>query len=116
MLSVYLILLLLGLFVAQIVRNRWFHPLSKFPGPFLASRTDLWRVYHLGTRRMPETLIKMHEKYGTVVRYGLNDLSFNSVAAIDPIYKSGRKVSKSNFYDGFTTFHPNLFGMRDEEV
>ncbi|KAI1628552.1 cytochrome P450 [Exophiala viscosa] len=116
MLSIYSILLLLGLFVVAIVRKRWFHPLSKFPGPFLASQTDLWRVYHLWTRRMPENLIKLHEKYGPVVRYGPNDLSFHGVAAINPIYKSGRKVSRSNFYDGFTTFHPNLFGMRDEEL
>lgn len=116
MLSLYLSLLALVLVVATVVRNRWFHPLSRFPGPFLASQTDLWRVYQLWTRRMPATLIQLHEKYGPVVKYGPNDLSFQSVAAINPIYKSGRKVIKSDFYDGFTTFHPNLFGMRDEEV
>lgn len=65
---------------------------------------------------MPNTLLELHEKYGPVVRIGPNDLSFQHAAAIDAIYKSGRKLIKSNFYDGFTTFHPNLFGTRDEEV
>jgi len=65
---------------------------------------------------MPEKLLKLHEQYGPVVRYGPNELSFWGVKAINPIYKSGRKVLKSDFYDGFTTFYPNLFGTKDEEV
>lgn len=28
--------------VHQIIHYRWFHPLSKFPGPFWASVTRLW--------------------------------------------------------------------------
>ncbi|KAJ9641648.1 hypothetical protein H2204_002710 [Knufia peltigerae] len=112
----YLVLLGVATILAKIIYNTWFHPLSKFPGPFLASQTDLWRVYQLTTRHMPETLLQLHEKYGPVVRYGPNELSFWGVEAINPIYKSGRKVLKSNFYDGFTTFHPNLFGTKDEEL
>jgi hypothetical protein len=41
-----ILLALLGYFVArvvyQIVYYRYFHPLSKFPGPFWASVTRLW--------------------------------------------------------------------------
>lgn len=41
-----LILVLVGYVFArvlyQIVHYRWFHPLSKFPGPFWASVTRLW--------------------------------------------------------------------------
>jgi hypothetical protein len=96
--------------------NRYFHPLSKFPGPFWAAQTDLWRVYHLCTKRLPDTLQSLHLTHGRVVRIGPNELSFQSPAAIAPIYKSGRRVVKSSFYDGFTTFLPNLFGTRDEEV
>lgn len=102
--------------VAYLAYFRWFHTLSKFPGPFWASQTDLWRVYQLCTRRMPETLLKLHEKYGPVVRIGPNELSFQSSEALATIYKSGRTMIKSNFYDGFTAFIPNLFGTRDEEV
>ena len=117
MLSITLLLLS---FVAFILLNgiyyRYFHPLSKFPGPFIASQTDTWRTYYLFKKCLPDTLTAVHAKYGRVVRIGPNDLSFQSINAIEPIYKSGRRVVKSNFYDGFTTFHPNLFGTRDEEV
>ncbi|KIW16058.1 hypothetical protein PV08_06109 [Exophiala spinifera] len=116
MLYSYLALLVGGAILATVIYNRWFHPLSKFPGPFLASQTDLWRVYQLTTRHMPEKLLKLHEQYGPVVRYGPNELSFWGVKAINPIYKSGRKVLKSDFYDGFTTFYQNLFGTKDEEL
>jgi benzoate 4-monooxygenase len=116
MLAQYVLLLAVVAVVVSGVYNRRFHPLSKFPGPFWAAQTDVWRVYQLWTRRMPDTLVGVHAKYGPVVRIGPNDLSFQPVEAINPIYKSGRKMIKSNFYDGFTTFHPNLFGTRDEEV
>ena len=114
-----IVLFLVGIVVFicfQNVYNRYFHPLSKFPGPFWASQTDVWKTYHLCTKRLPNTFTLLHRRYGPVVRIGPNDISFESVDAIDPIYKSGRRVVKSSFYDGFTTFHPNLFGTRDEEV
>lgn len=65
---------------------------------------------------MPDTLLKMHEKYGPVVRIAPNELSFQSVDILNEVYKGGRKFPKSDFYNGFTTFHPNTFGMLDEEV
>ena len=117
MLSVSILLLAIAaVLLCSIVHKHFLHPLSNFRGPFWAAQTDLWRAYHLCTKRLPDTLETLHTKYGPVVRIGPNDLSFKSVAAIPQIYKSGRKVVKSSFYDGFTTFHPNLFGTRDEDV
>jgi benzoate 4-monooxygenase len=113
---IYLLFIALGFVVVSFLRSHFFHPLRKFPGPFWAAHTDIWRVYHLWTRRMPDTLLKVHEKYGPVVRIGPNDLSFQSVEILNDVYKGGRKFIKSNFYDGFTTFHPNTFGMLDEDV
>lgn len=65
---------------------------------------------------MPDTITKMHEKYGEVVRLGPNDLSFNSPSAVATIYKAGRHLPKTAFYDGFTAFNPNLFGTQDDQV
>ena len=95
---------------------RYFHPLSKYPGPFLASFSNLWKAYHLYKLHLPEDLQRLHNLYGDVVRVGPNDLSFNSPGAVGPIYKAGRSLPKTGFYDGFTTFNPNLFGSRDEKV
>lgn len=65
---------------------------------------------------MPDNLIEAHKRYGSVVRVGPNDLSFDSAEAVSQIYKAGRDMPKTGFYDGFTTFNPNLFGTRDEDV
>ncbi|KAG0652770.1 Cytochrome P450 [Hyphodiscus hymeniophilus] len=102
--------------VSNVVYLRYFHPLAKFPGPFLASVSSIWRVYHLWSLHMPEKLLALHEEYGPIVRFGPNDLNFYNTDAVQPIYKSGRSMIKSNFYDGFTTFKANLFGNRDEDV
>lgn len=99
-----------------VIYYRCFHPLARYPGPFFASFTNLWKVYQLSTLRMPEKLRQMHEKYGDVVRVGPNDVSFNTRNAVSTIYKAGRSLPKTGFYDGFTTFNPNLFGTRDDEV
>jgi hypothetical protein len=101
---------------SYIIYYRHIHLLSKYPGPPLASFTNLWKAYQQWTLRMPETLVQLHEKYGDVVRVGPNDLSFNSADSVHMIYKAGRSLPKSGFYDGFTTFNPNLFGTRDEDV
>lgn len=95
---------------------RLFHTLSSFPGPFLASLTNVWKAYHLWTLHLPEKLLELHEKYGEVVRVGPNDLSIRTKSSSGLIYKSGRLMPKTKFYDGFTAFNPNLFGTQDEEV
>lgn len=95
---------------------RWFHPLAGYPGPFLASVTNLWKVYQLSTLHLPETLERAHDKYGDVVRVGPNDLSFRTSSAYNVIYKGGRALPKTKFYDAFTAFRPNLFGTQDEDV
>jgi hypothetical protein len=48
----------------QIVYYRFFHPLSKFPGPFWASVTRLWVAYH--NIKEDERFVEydLHKKYG----------------------------------------------------
>ena len=112
----YLCTGILLIFCVYVVYYRYFHPLAGYPGPTFASFTNLWKVYQLWTLRMPETLSQLHETYGEVVRVGPNDLSFSTAEAVASIYKAGRSLPKTRFYNGFTTFNPNLFGTQDEEV
>lgn len=46
------------------LRRRYFHPLSKFPGPFWASTTSLYQcwVYVRGDEHLVHR--KLHEEYG----------------------------------------------------
>lgn len=48
----------------QIINYRFFHPLSKFPGPFWASVTRLWIAYHNLKEDECAVEWKLHEKYG----------------------------------------------------
>ncbi|OBS16909.1 hypothetical protein FPOA_12545 [Fusarium poae] len=104
------------LVLVYILYQLYLHPLSSYPGPPLAALTNLWKTYHLSALRLPYTLAHLHEKYGDVVRVGPNDVSFRTPDAVNTIYKSGRQLQKTGFYDGFTTFNPNLFGTQDEEI
>jgi hypothetical protein len=95
----------------------YFHPLARFPGPFLASVTDLWQVYEFLTLKQPYNLTELHAKYGQFVRYGPDKLSITAEDAVPLIYqKGGRAMPKTEYYDAFGAAHPNVFGMRDEEV
>ncbi|KAA8913662.1 cytochrome P450 [Sphaerosporella brunnea] len=82
----------------------YFHPLAKYPGPFLAKITDWNTAYHaLRGDRFLE-LYKAHEKYGPIVRVAPNMLSFNSATALKSIYghsSIARCIQKGQFYTAF---------------
>lgn len=103
--------------LGYIVHQRYFHPLAKFPGPFLASLTDLWQVHQFLTLQQPYKLTELHDKYGTFVRYGPDKISCTDESAIPVIYqKGGKMMPKTEYYDAFGAAHPNIFGTRDEAV
>lgn len=95
---------------------RFLHPLSRYPGPEIASLTNAWKAYYVYKLTLHEKLVELHQQYGPVVRVGPNHLHFWDGDAISTIYKGGRKMGKTEFYDAFTAFNPNLFGGTDEDV
>ncbi|KAH7030053.1 cytochrome P450 [Macrophomina phaseolina] len=93
----------------------FFHPLAGFPGPFMASLTDLWQTWQFYTLKQPYHLTDLHAKYGPFVRYGPDKLSITTEDAIPTIYQKGAKsMPKTEFYDAYGAAHPNIFGTRDE--
>lgn len=111
--GICIVLGILGYIVYQV----YFHPLARFPGPFLAAVTDLWQVHQFLTLKEPYNLKELHAKYGQFVRYGPDKLSITAEDAVPIIYqKGGRVMPKTEYYDAFGAAHPNVFGMRDEEV
>ncbi|CUS07649.1 unnamed protein product [Tuber aestivum] len=76
--SLLALALLLTLIV--IVYNRYFHPLSPFPGPFLASIWSGWRAWgDYGNLEDQDPLL--HERYGPIIR-----VSPNVISVADPEY------------------------------
>jgi benzoate 4-monooxygenase len=104
------------LLVGYIIYMRFLHPLSKYPGPFLASLSNTWKAYYAYNLILHERLVSLHERYGPIVRIGPNHLHTWDGEAISPIYKGGRQMGKTEFYDAFTAFNPNLFGGTNEDV
>ena len=104
-------------FAVYVIYQRFFHPLAKYPGPFIACLTDLWQVHQFMTLKQPYHLTELHKKHGSIVRYGPDKLSVTDEEAIKSIYQSGaRFMPKTEFYDAYGAAHPNVFGMRDESV
>jgi hypothetical protein len=93
----------LVIFVGHKVWTHLHHPLREFPGPRLAAWTNMPYCYWLLGGRQPFVLLRLHEKYGPVVRTAPNELSFNTAASWKDIYgyrPGHRPFVKGDFYDG----------------
>jgi len=71
-------------------------PLKKYPGPFLAGWTNLWRLKQVISGEYAPRMKKLHEKYGPIVRIGPNllDLDYPELSRI--IYNTDGKWVKVN--------------------
>lgn len=90
----------------------YFHPLAKYPGPFLARVTDWNTAWHAWKGDRYLELYLAHEKYGPVVRVAPNMLSFNSASALKSIYghsNVSRHIQKGQFY----TAYPAVKGVHN---
>ncbi|KAL5431697.1 hypothetical protein PMIN06_012223 [Paraphaeosphaeria minitans] len=88
-----------GLYGARSVYRLFLHPLRKFAGPTGAKLTSFWlswRVRHLDTFRQ---LRNLHDQHGPFVRIGPDNLSISNPKAVQVIYGSGSKCTKSSWYD-----------------
>ena len=86
-----------GLVLLAVTRLLWFrykNGFSKYNGPFLASFTDLWRLFYAYSKKYQAPMIDVHEKYGDVVRMGPNVFSFAKPEAIKDIYGAGKAWDK----------------------
>jgi hypothetical protein len=57
--------------------NVFFHPLARFPGLRASGITEWWKTYIevVQQESMVHLLVKLHEKYGDIVRVGPNEVS-----------------------------------------
>ncbi|KAI1428001.1 cytochrome P450 [Xylaria sp. FL1777] len=100
--------------VGSVVYSLTIHPLAAFPGPIstATSRIPFWRACVTGTQ--VTWMQKLHAKYGPVVRYSPNDLSFidqdGSVwKAIHGHGKGGREFPKAR--EWFVTPANGVYGI-----
>lgn len=72
--------------------------LSRIPGPFLAKFTNIPRAYWVFTRRAHDIHIRLHEKYGKLVRFGPNMVSVGDALEIEKIYRMHNPLMKVRTY------------------
>ncbi|KNG89231.1 cytochrome P450 [Aspergillus nomiae NRRL 13137] len=84
-----------------IIYTRWFHPLAKFPGPFWASITRVWTLLHVLPGNAEKRQMKLHAKYGPVVRIAPNELVTSDPEAIQTLYGTKSLTTKTDFYLAF---------------
>ncbi|KAI4858965.1 cytochrome P450 [Hypoxylon rubiginosum] len=70
----------------RIFYNVFLHPLRKFPGPLVGRATHLWRAIKIQSGDLPQTVKKLHDIYGPVVRIAPDELSFIESQAWKDIY------------------------------
>jgi hypothetical protein len=96
--SVILACIPILLLLLHLLSNHYTASLYKIPGPFLASITDLWRLFHVRTGHFHVTQIHLHKRYGPIVRLGPNTVSISDPQAIKTLYAHKSGFLKSEFY------------------
>ena len=90
--------LLCAFIFAWIVGNRYQKGLNRFPGPLLASLTNWWRFYDAARWQPHITQLRLHDKYGDIVRLGPNCLSVADPKALRTIYGLKNGFTKVSSY------------------
>ncbi|KAI1300897.1 cytochrome P450 oxidoreductase [Xylaria venustula] len=89
--------------VGWIIYARNFHPLSKVPGPWLASVSRVWYMMQIATGQTEKTLRRLHEQYGPVLRTSPNEVTCAAPEAIKLIYRTQQPLNKTEFYPVWNT-------------
>jgi hypothetical protein len=90
-----LIVLLLG--VSYVVKERFFSPLANIPGPWLASISKSWFIYHSLGGKQHVVHLDSHKKYGPIWRAMPNYVLINDPAYLQKVYKWDR----TDWYSAF---------------
>lgn len=87
--------------IVLFVKRIHFSNLSHIPGPKIASSSRLWLAYLLQRGDQRFEFVKLHEKYGSVVRIAPNEVSLTTPEAVKAIYGARHKVRKSDWFKVF---------------
>lgn len=72
--------------VLYVIYIRFLSPLVKIPGPFWACISRLWIVRLSRKGNMHRVMLRLHEKYGKLVRVGPKEVIVADLAAVKTIY------------------------------
>ena len=73
-------------YLLYLIYLRYFSPLSAIPGPFLASVSQVYSFKQWSSPLIHRENIKLHERYGKIVRVGPKEVSLADRDALTAIY------------------------------
>lgn len=80
--------------VLQFLLQRYQSGLINVPGPFLASLSNLYRFRLVWLEDVSDRSLRLHRKYGPLLRLGPNYVSASSPESVQAIYRSGTGFQK----------------------
>ncbi|MCJ1402685.1 hypothetical protein MMC11_005906 [Xylographa trunciseda] len=99
----YVVLAVVSLGFASIlglvIQRRYLSSISDIPGPFWASVSTFWQVWHLIKGHIQEDSLALHRKYGHFVRISNKEVSVSHPDAIRALLHTA--LPKSNWYKIF---------------
>ncbi|KAF7588251.1 hypothetical protein BBP40_005973 [Aspergillus hancockii] len=104
---------------AQIIYNVWFHPLSKIPGPKSFAATRLMYCHTVIKGNLVNTIERLHQRYGKIVRIAPDEISVIDGDAWKPIYGTrpghGQKTKDFRFYPETIDNAPSIIKSNDAD-
>ncbi|EED20867.1 cytochrome P450, putative [Talaromyces stipitatus ATCC 10500] len=94
----------------------WFHPLARYPGPFLAKFTRLYAGWHAWKGDLHIDMQRCHEKYGNYVRYSPNALLLNTSTGLHDVYGYKSNTQKSQLYNAMVHRAPNTLTLINKKA
>ncbi|KAK8087562.1 hypothetical protein PG997_002523 [Apiospora hydei] len=93
-----------------------FHPLRRYPGPFLAKITNGYAGWHAVRKNTHLVLYRNFQRFGPVVRQGPRQLVFNTATAFHDIYLNPR-LAKGQAYQAsqLTAKYPSVINAIDKD-
>ncbi|KAI8245135.1 hypothetical protein K4K55_002951 [Colletotrichum sp. SAR 10_96] len=104
--------------ILRVVYNLYFHPLSKYHGPWYAASFSLVHALISVMKYEPEWMLWLSKQYGTdkPIRVAPTLLLFPQSAALKDIYWDPKCNNKSMFYGTGSLGPPHLFSTLDGNV
>jgi len=105
--------------ILWIVYARTLHPLSRIPGPWLASVSRSWYMLQIVRGDMEQTQRRLHLKYGPLIRIAPNEIACAAPDAIKKIYRTQNALDKTDFYpvwnnSKFSKYPDNFTAVSDK--
>ncbi|KAH6847213.1 cytochrome P450 [Chaetomium sp. MPI-CAGE-AT-0009] len=101
--------------LAAALWRAFFTTLASVPGPAIARFTDAWYAYRIYRGGFEKDNLRLHQKYGPVVRYGVNRFSINDPLAANVIYGPASKFAKSSWYKSWTAPSPHAWSLFSDQ-